>query len=140
MFMENNVVEKYLPIIVKHLPGVTIERVRLFDDGHVHYVLLVDNLYAFRFPRTKGHGEKDHVVIAFLNKLAQSSPTAVQQMTGYIDEATGIKYQRYEFIPGVRLSIKMASTLTEQDLVDGRVYGMNGGWMRSINKEVTWAK
>ncbi len=113
-----DVIEKYLPILVKHYPDITSDKIKLFDDGYDHYVLLVDNLHAFRFPRTEALGESDRVENALLIKFAQISPVAIQQITGHFDNESGINYQTYEFIPGIRLSRKMASSLTEQELVN----------------------
>lgn len=114
--MENEIVKKYLPIIEKHIPHIRPERITLLDDGHDHYVLLVDAIHSFRFPRTEAHGEKDQVENAFLPRFAHISPVSVQQMVGHHDDKLGIPYQTYAFIPGVSLSRELAASLTEEEL------------------------
>lgn len=115
--MSNDIVGKYLQIIKNHYPNVTREEIKLFDDGNDHYVLVVNDIHAFRFPRSNDHGKKDHVINAFSNKFVPISPVPIQKMTGHVDPETGIKYQTYEFIPGVHLSREMATTLTHEELI-----------------------
>lgn len=114
--MRKDILNKYFPILKSHYPDCKEEEITIFDDGHDHYVLVVNNVHAFRFPRTDAHGKQDHVINAFSQKFAPVSPVPIQKMTGHVDSETGIKYQTYAFIPGVHLSREMASTLSEKEL------------------------
>lgn len=115
--MNRKVIEKYFPIVKKYFPNCKKEKIELLDDGYDHFVLLVDNLHAFRFPRTEIHGKKDHVENKFLKRFAINSPVCIPLMSGQIDQNTGIKYQIYEFIQGIKLSKELVLTLTEQELI-----------------------
>ncbi len=115
--MKQEIFVKYLPILKKHYPDCKEEEIKFFDDGHDHYVLVVNGTNAFRFPRTDVHGKQDHVINVFSHEFAPISPVPMQKMTGLVDSETGIRYQRYEFITGVQLSKEMAATLTEEELV-----------------------
>ncbi len=109
------VVHRYLPIIRNYYPNISPDSITVFQDGYDHDVLLINNHDAFRFPRSIDHGKKDHVENEFLHIFAKTSPCPVQDITGYTDAATGVTYQRYDFIRGVPLSIEAAATLTEQE-------------------------
>lgn len=116
--MNTEIFNKYLPIINIYYPECTSEKVALLDEGHDHYVFLVNKMHAFRFPRTDAHGKQDHVINAFSQKFAPISPVPIQKMAGHVDPKTSIKYQTYDFIPGVTLSRELAASLTEGELIE----------------------
>ncbi|MBI2032175.1 MAG: hypothetical protein HYT09_00865, partial [Candidatus Levybacteria bacterium] len=64
--MKREILRKYFPIIKKHYPECKEDEIEVIDSGHDHFILLVKNLYAFRFPRTDGHGKNDHMENSFL--------------------------------------------------------------------------
>lgn len=66
----NDIVGNVFPIISNHYPNVSIEEVKLFDDGHDHYVVLLPNGIAFRFPRGNEYAKKDAVENIFLADFA----------------------------------------------------------------------
>lgn len=115
--MDKNLIEKYLPLIKKYFPECKEDKIKFFNDGWDHYVFVLNDKHVFRFPRTEVLGKKDRVENNFLKRFTLVSPVLVPQMIGRFDEKTGIKYQTYEFIEGVRLSQALATTLTEQELV-----------------------
>jgi aminoglycoside phosphotransferase (APT) family kinase protein len=115
--MGETIIQKYLPIIRNDYADCNTSDITLLDDGHDHYVLVLKDSHAFRFPRTEAHGKKDHVENNFLKDFAKNSPIAVQQITGHTDKETGTQYQTYDFIPGVRLSRETAATLSPQELI-----------------------
>jgi len=115
--MNSNVLDKYFPIILKNHPQLKETDIKVFEDGHDHYVFLVEGNHVFRFPRTDAHGKNDEVENIFSREFAKVSPVRVQEVTGHVDQDTGMKYQTYEFIHGKQLSRDFASTLTKDELI-----------------------
>ncbi len=115
--MENEIRKTYFPIIRKHYPNCAVDDVQIFDNGYDHFVLVVDTIHAFRFPRTKNNWKKDHIEIEFFKQFASTSPIRVQQISGHRDEVTKIKYQTYEFLQGIPFSKEMAAKLKEEELL-----------------------
>lgn len=111
--MDNN---NFLAIIKKYFPDVTQENITFLDDGWDHYVYVIDGKIAFRFPRTKEYGQKDEVETRFFETFASQSPVRIQNMKLFTDAETGIRYQMYDFIPGVRFTKDLAKTLSYQEL------------------------
>lgn len=107
-----------LSIIKKQFPQVSKDRIHFLDDGWDHYVYVIDDKTAFRFPRTKEHGQKDKVETKFFESFASKSPVRVQNMKLFTDAETGIRYQMYDFIPGERFTRDLAKTLSFKELSD----------------------
>lgn len=115
---DSAIVDKYLPIIKNYYPDISSEKITVFHDGYDHDVLLINKHQAFRFPRTKDQGEKDHVENVFLSAFAKISPISVQKITSHTDPGTGSIYQMYRFIQGTQLTKKLALTLTDHELAN----------------------
>ncbi len=105
----------YLSIVKKQYPDCKEDSVLVFEDGNDHYVFVVDQKHAFRFPRTENHGKNDATINAFSQKFASLSPIPIQNMTGHVDSETGQRYQTYEFLPGLTFSEDFAKTLSEEE-------------------------
>ena len=116
--MKGKILKEFLPIVKNYFPYITNEEVKFLDHGHDHYVLLIHNLHAFRFPRSSGNGLQDDVINIFSQKFAALSPAPIQKMTGHFDEESRVKYQTYDFLQGVGLSKEMAGKLSEAELLD----------------------
>src|SRR3989344_5552499 len=102
--------EKFLHIIRSHIPNVTENQITFLDDGWDHYVYVIDDKTAFRFPRTSEDGKKDAIETEFFKLFATTSPIKVQNMKLFNDEGTGIRYQMYDFIQGIRFTKDLAKT------------------------------
>lgn len=110
------IVNTYLPIIKRFFPDCSTEDITVFREGYDHDVLVLQNQKAFRFPRTKIQAKLDQVENVFFPEFIKSSPIPVPNITGHIDPATGLQFQRYRFIPGVQLTKDLAATLPEHAL------------------------
>lgn len=108
--------DRFLSIIKTHFPNVTENKITFLDDGWDHYVFVINDKTAFRFPRTEEHGKKDEIETKFFEMFAPMSPVSVQNMKLLIDEETGIRYQMYDFIQGVRFTRDVAKTFSEEEL------------------------
>lgn len=102
--MSDDILERHLPVIKRHSPLVNSSAIIPHYDGHDHYVFVVDDRLAFRFPRSQHHGQKNAIENIFLSEFAKSSPIPVQAFEAYEDAETGLHYQVYPFIPGVGLT------------------------------------
>lgn len=107
---------KFLKIIKTHFPQVKEDQITFLDDGWDHYVYVIDNTIAFRFPRTEEYGKKDEIETKFFEIFASTSPVKVQDMKLLIDKDSGIRYQMYDFIQGMRFTNDLAETLSEKEL------------------------
>ena len=111
--MQNNI---FLKIINKYYPHILTNKIIFLDDGWDHYVYVIDGKTAFRFPRTDEHGKKDKIETKFLKIFSPTSPIKVQEMKRFKDTETGISYQVYEFIQGIRLTRDLANTFSQEEL------------------------
>ena len=109
-------VESYLPVIRRHFPSIDVSAITSYCDGHDHYVFVVDHRTAFRFPRPGQHGKNDAIENIFLNAFANQSTIPVHIFEPYSDKDTGLRYQIYEFIPGIGLSQYIARVLPSHEL------------------------
>ncbi len=115
--MQHSEYQNLLNVIKRHNPKFETNKVEVFENGYDHYVLLINNKYAFRFRRPGDHGLKDDEVAKFSQKFAALSPVPIQKFSPHIDPDTGIKYQTYEFIPGISLTKELASSLKKEELL-----------------------
>jgi len=107
---------EFKTIIKKHYPDITDERITFLDDGWDHYVYVVDGKKAFRFPRGDEYGKKDVIETNFLEIFADTSPVPVQRMKLVVDEDTGIQYEMYDFIQGIRFTKEVARNFSEKEM------------------------
>ncbi len=108
--------KQFLEIIKKHYPTISEGKIKFLDDGWDHYVFVIDGKTAFRFPRTSEDGKKDAIETEFFKLFAPTSPVPVQNMKLFNDEETGIRYQMYDFIQGIRFTRDLAKTFSEEEL------------------------
>lgn len=106
--MVDDILEKHLPLIRRHLPSIDARAITPYYSGHDHYVFVVGGNTAFRFPRSDRHGVNDAIENLFLHELARVSPVPVQTFKPHTDDEPGVQYQVYPFIPGTGLSIDLA--------------------------------
>jgi aminoglycoside phosphotransferase (APT) family kinase protein len=108
------ILQKYLPIMRKHFPDVNVYEIKSFNDGHDHFVFLLPNGVAFRFPRGEEYGKKDAVITAFLHEFAKQSPIPIQVFEDNIDGKAG-NYQTYSFIQGTKFLPEVANRFSPEE-------------------------
>lgn len=108
--------ETFLQIMRNSYPSIQGNEIKILDDGWDHHVYVIDGKIAFRFPRTKDHGQKDEIETRFFETFASQSPVQVQNMQLFTDFKTGIRYQMYKFIQGERFTKDLAKTLSSEQL------------------------
>jgi aminoglycoside 2''-phosphotransferase len=106
--------QKYIHVIQNHYPDVRESSLKLFDDGHDHYVFLLSNGVAFRFPRGEEYGKKDAIITAFLHEFAKQSSLPIQEFESHTDEKVGA-YQTYYFIQGTKFLPNVARTFRQDE-------------------------
>lgn len=111
--MSNN---NFFSIIKKKFPDIKQGRITFLNDGWDHYVYVIDNKTAFRFPRTAEYGQKDEIETNFFKAFTSQSPIRIQNMELFTDSETGIRYQMYDFIQGERFTKELAKTLSTEEL------------------------
>lgn len=112
----NKIPEDFFQIIKEIYPSIQEDEIKVLDDGWDHHVYVIKDKIAFRFPRTKEHGQKDEIETRFFEIFASQSPIKVQNMKFFTDSKTGIKYQIYDFIQGERFTKDLAKKLSSEQL------------------------
>lgn len=108
--------KKILTIVKKRFPNIDNNEIQVFDDGWDYVVIVVNNETAFRFPRREDYSKTLPIEVNFLEVFADKSPVRVPKLTYQKDEATGISYVSYRFIPGVQFTKKISSTFSKDEL------------------------
>lgn len=108
--------KKILTIVKKRFPNIHNNEIQVFDDGWDYVVIVVNNETAFRFPRREDYSKTLPIEVNFLEVFADKSPVRVPKLTYQKDEATGISYVSYRFIPGVQFTKKISGTFSKDEL------------------------
>lgn len=124
--------QDFFRIIQKAYPSIQEKEIKILDDGWDHHVYVIDSKIAFRFPRTKDHGQKDEIETKFFETFAPTSTIRVQEMKLHTDVSTGIRYQTYDFIPGERFTLDVAKTLSAEEL--SRIAGNLGKFLTKLHE------
>src|SRR6266699_3067860 len=112
--MDDLVNEKYLKIIKKKFPDLSDESIKTFLAGNDHYVFVVNNKTAFRFP--KEPREINPKRANFLEKFASFSPIELPEIEIHKDQETGINYEINNFLPGVSFYPEIAATFSQDEM------------------------
>ena len=116
LFSENTTdVDLAYKIVESHYDHLDTNRIKLFNDGYDHAVLVVDGTQAFRFPKNADYLEKLRVTTAFLQRFAPSSPVVVPNPE--LKEENNLVYETYTFIEGAPLTEEIAAAWSEEKLV-----------------------
>ena len=122
-------------------PAFTISTTRLEDSGGDHALLIVDERYAFRFPRPGQHGLGRE--IRTLELLRQCSDVPVP---GYEYIASNECFAGYPFLAGVPLAPAHFARLRPQTRIDlladiaGLLHALHGLQASAISSASAWPK
>src|SRR6266700_812027 len=96
--MKEQTKQQALTIIKKHYPNVSEENIS-FTQGNNHYVFIVNDEVAFRFPKVPR--DIDQKRSNFLKLLASDTDLPLPTIEIHRDAETGIAYELNKFLPGV---------------------------------------
>jgi aminoglycoside 2''-phosphotransferase len=105
----------YFEIIQKHFPDVKAEDVKILSNGNDHFVYVVKEQIAFRFPKIPR--EIDSRRSDFLKELMPLSPFPLPTIEIHKDENTGLYYEMNTYIPGVSFYPEIARAFSRDELI-----------------------
>lgn len=111
--MDVSTKEKYLNIIKEKYPRVNENHIQTLFNGNDHYVFVVNNKIAFRFPKEPQEINSKRAI--FLEKFASLSPIELPQIETHKDQETGINYEINNFLPGVSFYPEIATTFSHDE-------------------------
>ncbi|HSW88625.1 MAG TPA: phosphotransferase [Candidatus Saccharimonadales bacterium] len=106
--------QQALQIIKKHYPNVSEENIT-FAQGNDHYVFIMNNEVAFRFPKVPR--DIDPKRANFLELLASETDLHLPTIEIHKDTETGIMYEVNKFLPGVSFYPSIAFTFSHAELM-----------------------
>lgn len=107
--------EKYLKITRKHFPKTNNSDIQTFFNGNDHFVFVVDNKKAVRFPKVPRKINAKRAL--FLEKFAVTSPLPLPKIEIHTDQEMNINYEINTFLPGVSFYPSVATTFSHEELM-----------------------
>lgn len=113
--MKNATYEKYFAIVSKAHPAIKKDQITVYDEGWDHIIMVVNQTFAFRFPKTERYKKMIVKESSFLTLFAPKSPVQVPRLKLHNDDEIS-QYATYRFIPGVQFFSPVAKTFTKEEL------------------------